>query len=98
MNNNIEVKEKLETIAKRQNVELLDYKLYSNHPDDTHLYTVLCKKHDKKYITWVANTSEGCEGFGNGHYFEDLWNKHTQEDLEMNAIADYNNRFYDCRN
>ncbi len=47
--------------------EVIMYKPASCHPDDQHLFYVLCVLHDGKFATWMYNNEmKGCFF---GHYF-----------------------------
>ncbi len=93
------VEAKLQEMAKEVNGKLLAHKLYSNHPEDSFLYTVLVKlevefqgKAYPKYVTWLANLD--CGGFNGGHYFEDVFEKTSADALLDRARKDYNERNY----
>ena len=83
---------KLKEIAANKKVELLEYRRFSEHKDDDYLYVVLCKINDMKYVTWVANIEEGCEGFFVGNYFESYNGKLTSKEIYERALLDYEKR------
>lgn len=92
-----EVEQLLNKMAMSLGVKVLRFKRYSKHPEDSHLYTVLCEailkdKSYHKYITWVANICPGIEGFGHGHYYEGYTHEVSADTLLEKAKEDYNNR------
>ena len=58
-----------------KNIEILERRSFSTHPDDKHLHIVLAKRPYKyspdgwEYVTWIHNLSDGA--FYHGHYFHD---------------------------
>lgn len=63
--------------ASKIDVNLLNVKPYSQHPDDWYLFTVLCHRDfDDSYITWLYNYD--CGGFHQGHY--DMTKEEATED------------------
>lgn len=50
---------------------LIGIKPYSNHPDDSHLWIVMCKRPEgerQEFIVWNLNTKD--PGYYNGEYYE----------------------------
>lgn len=93
--------EKLNKIAEKVGAEIIEHKPYSTHPDDSHLEVVLCRLGRYKYVTWIANLTEGLAGFAHGRYFErfiidDEINYHDSikisQELYRRALKDYNTR------
>ncbi len=92
-----EVELLLNKMAMSVGVKVLRFKRYSKHPDDGHLYTVLCQALTNipsytKYVTWVANIAPGCEGFGHGHYYEGYGHEYSPEEILAKAEEDYRER------
>lgn len=71
-----------------KNVEILDEKKISNHPDDWYLSIVLARKPHEymedgfEYVTWLKNVSRDEPSYNNGHYYGNY----------VDALLDFVNR------
>lgn len=76
-----DLKARIEEACKKVGYEVLKYKRYSNHPDDSHLFTVLAYN-GTQYVTWIFNNST--DRLNLGHYIMD----------KEIALDDYKKRVY----
>ena len=74
----------------RNDVIIILEKPYSAHLGDKHLTVVLAKNHKGEFVTWLYNSSPGCEGLCEGHYH--LPDFEGPEKALREALEDYEKR------